>query len=260
MPRSPSHFDNSLASCPDPLVFQGLSGIVLGSPSHFNSSSVSCLDPLVIRPLSGIVPGSPSHFGGPPTSCPDPLVIQRISSIVAGFPSHFNGSPTSCPDPLVIPTALRHRAQIPYFSASCSVFFYLSWHRTLIFFVFSDIMPESLSHFDNSSASCPNPLFSNIVSNFLLSFPTSHPDFLCFLQHRAQIPYFSASCLDSFYLSRHRAQISFVFFGIMLGSYISPGNVSSFLLSFLALCPDSFSFLRQYAWVLWSFDHHVSFP
>ena len=115
-------------------------------------------------------------------------------------------------------------------------------------------MPESLSHFGSYPASCPNPLFSGIVFGFLLSFPASRPDPLVIpeaLEHRARIPYFSASCLVFFYLSQHRARISFVFSGIALGSYISPENVSDFLLSFLALCPNFLCFLRHRIWILY---------
>ena len=42
-----------------------------------------------------------------------------------------------------------------------------------------------------------------IVSSFLLSFPVSRPNFLCFLQHRAWI----------LYLSRKRVRFSPIFFG-----------------------------------------------
>ena len=169
-------------------------------------------------------------------------------------------SPASCPDPLVIPVALEHRARIPYFPASCLISFYLSRHRARISFVFSDIVTGSPSHSGGSSASCPNPLFSSIVSSsfylsrhrtrisfvffgivpespifrhwvrFLFIFLSITPRFPLFspascsnplvipaaLRHRAWIPYFPTSCSVAFYLSRHRAWISFVFFGIVL--------------------------------------------
>ena len=131
------------------------------------------------------MPGSLSHFDGSSASYSDPLVIRRLFGIVLGSPSHFDGSPASCPNSLVIPPTLRHRARIPYFSASCTVSFYLSRHCALISFVFSGIMLRSPSHSGGSSTSCPNPLLSDIVSGFLLSFLASRLDFLCFLRHRA---------------------------------------------------------------------------
>ena len=68
-------------------------------------------------------------------------------------------------------------------------------------------MPGSHSHSDSSSTSCPNPLLSDIVSGFLLSFLASRLDFLCFLRHRAWM----------LYLFRHRVWFSFIFPGIALG-------------------------------------------
>ena len=130
------------------------------------------------------MPGSPNHSVGSSASCPNPLFFSIVSNFLLSFPA-------SCPDLLVILVALQHRARIPYFSASCTVSFYLSCHCALISFVFSGIMLGSPSHSSNSSTSCPNPLLSGIVSCFLLSFMASCLDFLSFLRHRTWILYLS---------------------------------------------------------------------
>ena len=81
-------------------------------------------------------------------------------------------------------------------------------------------MPGSPSHSGCSSASCPNPLFFGIVSDFLLFFPTSGPISFVFSSIVSGSPSHSsgssASCLNP------------LFFDI----------VSSFLLSFPASCPN----------------------
>ena len=130
------------------------------------------------------------------------LISFVFSGIVPGSPSHSGGSSASCPNPL--------------FSSIVSSSFYLSRHRTRISFVFFGIVPES-------------PIFRHWV-RFLFIFLSITPRFPLFspascsnplvipaaLRHRAWIPYFPTSCSVAFYLSRHRAWISFVFFGIVL--------------------------------------------
>ena len=125
------------------------------------------------------------------------------------------------------------------------------WHRVWFSFIFLDIALGSPSNSGSSWASCQNPLLSGIVFGFLLSFPASCPDFLCFLQHRAWILYLSRkrvwfspifsgtvpefplfsptsrldliSLLETrpvfFYLFWHRVRISFVFSGSVPGSF-----------------------------------------
>ena len=77
-------------------------------------------------------------------------------------------------------------------------------------------MLRSPSHSGGSSTSCPNPLLSDIVSGFLLSFLASRLDFLCFLRHRAWI----------LYLSQKHVRFSPIF----------SGTLSEFLLFSLAVC------------------------
>ena len=247
--RIPQSFSGSPASCLDllvistvirhrariPLSFRWLSSIVPGSSSQFGGSPALCLDPLVIRWLSGIMPESSSHFGGSPASCPDPLVIQRLFGIVPGSPSHSGGSSALCLNPLfsgIVPGSPSHSAALRHCARILQSFWWLFgivpespifWHHVRFSFIFPGIAPRFPLF---SSTSCPDPLV----------FPAA-------LRYRARIPYFSASCPVSFYLSRHRAWISFVFSDIALGCYISSGIVSGFLLSFPASRLDFLYFL-----------------
>ena len=182
MPGSPNHFGGSLASCLNPLFFSIVSGFLLSFPS--SRPDFLCFlwhrarIPQSFWRLFGIVPESP--------------IFQhhvRFPFIFPGNAPRFPFfSPTLCSDPLVISATLRHRARIPYFPTLCPISFYLSRYRARISFVFSSIVPRSPSHSDSSSASCPNPLFSCVVSGFLLSFQASCPDFVYLFWHRVQIP------------------------------------------------------------------------
>ena len=113
------------------------------------------------------------------------------------------------------------------------------WHHVRFSFIFPGIAPRFPLF---SSTSCLDPLV-----------------ILMALQHRARIPYFSASCPVSFYLSRHCARISFVFSDIALGSYISSGIVSGFLLSFSTSRSDFLYFLLHRAWILYLSRKHIRF-
>ena len=81
----PYHFGSSLASCPDPLSFRKLSGIVFGSPI-FSMALWHCVgSPIILTVLRHHVL-IPYLFGGSPTSCRDPLSFRRLSDIVSKSP------------------------------------------------------------------------------------------------------------------------------------------------------------------------------
>ena len=228
------------------------SSIMPGSPNHFGGSSASCSNPLFFSIVSGFLlsflSSRPDFLCFLQHRARIPQSFWRLFSIVpespifhhhVQFPFIFPGnaprfpffSPTLCSDPLVISATLRHRARIPCFPTSCPVSFYLSQYRARISFVFSSIVPRSPSHSGGSSTSCPDPIV----------IPTA-------LRHRARIPYFPASCLVSFYLSRQPARILFIFSGtvfrfLQLSSVVCLGPLvlrSSWLipLASLWLCGD----------------------
>lgn len=172
------HFGGSPTSCMDPQLFRLLSSIMLGSPFFSVALHHRVWISYVFLWLSDIGFGSPiismalrHHvcilflFGGYLTLWSDPLSFQRFSGIMFESPivcgelsSIMFGSP-------IISVALWHHVRIPY-------------------------------HFENSLASCSDPLsfwqLSNIVFKSLFFWTT--------LQHRVPIPYllgcFLISCLD----------------------------------------------------------------
>ena len=88
-------------------------------------------------------------------------------------------------------------------------------------------MPGSPSHSSGSLASCPNPLFSGIVSSFLLSFLASRLDLISLPKTRSIF----------FYLFWHRVQIPLAFYGSVPGSF-SPSDIMAMPLASLWLYGD----------------------
>ncbi|KAL6329566.1 hypothetical protein AAG906_022143 [Vitis piasezkii] len=81
----PYHFDDSPASCLDPLSFWQFSSIVFRSPIFRRLSDIVFGSPIFLAALRHRVQ-NPYLFDDSPASCPDPLSFRRLSNIVSESP------------------------------------------------------------------------------------------------------------------------------------------------------------------------------
>ena len=230
-----------IASGFDPFCF-GFSGVMPRfNPVVLGSLVLTRIRSLISRSL-WYLPGYDSFFGTCPDfyllfgTRPDPTLFQyspgSYSFPVLARILHFF---STCPDMIPFPVLAR----IPHFSETrpdstfliltriWPIFWYSPWF-VLLYFVFFDTRLDMILHFD-FSGTCPG------------LFP---------VLYQIRFPILSDIAFGSPLLSLVACWDLLCFSGIVPGSLIFSCIASDFLLSSLASCPDSFSFLRQCAWVL----------
>ena len=107
---------------------------------------------------------------------------------------------------------------------------------TLVILRLSGIVPRSPSHSCGSATSCPNPIFSGIVSGFPLIFPDIVPRFPLFSPASGlDLIFLLETRLVFSYLFLHSVQISLAFFGSVPGSFSPLVIMAHFLSLFMVV-------------------------